>query len=142
MTEDLSGEVFSDWARAISTRSDSLFFFFECIAMACNPCPPKERTLASPSLLKGMVLLSEEGNNRSRWRQFATCAQLVLDLPAPLRLALPSWQKTVTKTERGATRVTLERRSCSRKSEHSSRRCCTINGNRSRRSRLSAVKLV
>src|SRR5437762_13532314 len=71
MTENLSGELFSDWARVVSTTSDSLCFLFRAYCHGLHVCPPKERTLASPSFLKGMVLLSEEGNNRSRWRYSA-----------------------------------------------------------------------
>ena len=63
MTEDLSGEVFSDWARVVSTTSDSLCFFFKRIAMACTfVFPKKGHWQVQPS--KGMVLLSEGGNNR------------------------------------------------------------------------------
>ena len=85
MTENLSGELFSDWARVVSTTSDSLCFLFQAYCQGLYLRLPKETELASPSFLKGMVLLSEEGNNRSRWRYSATCGQLVLDLPAPLR---------------------------------------------------------
>src|SRR5436190_18302033 len=39
------------------------FLLFRAYCHGPHLCPPKERTLASPSLLKGMVLLSEGGNN-------------------------------------------------------------------------------
>jgi len=64
MTENLSGELFSDWARVVSTTSDSLCFLFQAYCQGLYLRLPKERELASTSFLKGMVLLSEGGNNR------------------------------------------------------------------------------